>query len=225
VHPTSDRNIAVDLLSNFDGSVVAGSNNAVIHSRDTQDAWELSQRWVWEVQAALIQETFGNGWVNFSASSDKTQAVGTYYSNTILGLLARILELSSVENPLNYPDWESNVGDVDLLIAEALDRALSSLGGLVARPWGTNKRPVTKYMEPFFGQLPFVCNTVPVANRAGIYMSAVFDQNNGVATKSICQIGQDETILFTPYPTIIDTAHLFDYVQWNLKTLKTYSGN
>lgn len=223
---TPTRSQAVAMLSSFKGGVVQGGNDDIINSLNIQDGWLLAQRWVWEVQAALIQATFVNAsWANFTASSDKSQAVGTYYSNTILGLLARVLGVSSVQNALVYPDWADNAGDVNLLIAEALDRALSALGGMAARPWGTNKRPITKYLEPFFGQLPFQCNTVPVANRGGIYMSAVFDLEGGVELKSVCQIGQDETILFTPFPTIQDTAQQCDYVQWNLLPLLTFSGS
>lgn len=219
------RSTADSLLSTFEGGVVDGDNDAVISSLNIQDGWMLAQQWVWEVQAAIIQDTFGDAWANFYASSDKSQAAGTYYNNTLLGLVARVLGVSNVQNSTSYPYWSSNVGDVDLLIVEALDRALSTLGGLTARPWGENKRPVTKYTDAFFGQLPFVCNTVPVANRAGVYMSAVFDNTNGVDIKSICQIGQNETILFTPYPTVMDTAQQCDYVSWNLKPLKTLSQN
>ena len=222
-NPTRAKAIA--LLANFDGGVVDGDNDAIINSLDIQEGWMLAQQWVWEVQARFIQMTFGDAWANFPASSDKTQAVGTFYSNTVLGLLARVLGCSSVQNPIHYPDWVNNAGDMDILIAEALDRALSSLGGFAAQPWGQNKRPLTVYTEPFFGPLPFQCNSVPVANRGGIYMSAVFDENNGVSMKSVCQIGQQDTILFTPYPTMMDTAQQCDYVKWNLLPLKTYSGN
>jgi hypothetical protein len=225
-YSTADRDAAVTLLSTFNGGVVDGDNDAVINSLDIQDGWLLAQEWLWEVQAEVIKRTFGAAaWANFHASSDKSKATGTYYNNTILGLVARVLGISSVQNIPNYPDWLSNAGDVDLLISEALDRALSTLGGLSARPWGVNMRPVTQYTDSFFGQLPFAHNTVPVANRAGIYMSAVFDTEEGVDIKSICQIGQDETILFTPYPNVMDTLQQYDYVNWNLQPLKTLTSS
>jgi len=225
-YSTVDRSAALTLLSTFNGGMVPSDNDAIINSNDLQDGFLLSQRWLWEVQADLFKATFGDAaWAQFAASSDMSQAVGTYYCNSVLGLMARVLGCSSVQNTLNYPDWASNAGDLDLMIVDALDRALSAMGGLNNRPWGQGKRPNTVYTEPFFGQLPFPCNTVPVANRASLYGSFVFNQNNGVDVKAVNTVAQNTLIQFTPYPNFVHTDEQCDYVAWNLQPLVSFTGN
>ena len=214
------------MLADFEGDFVDGGEAAIISSLDISDKWLLAQQWVWEVQAAIIGATFGDAWVNYVFSSDKSQSTGFYYANHIMSFLARVLQTSSVINPINYPNWLAPIADLDLLIAEALDSALVSLGGLTARPWGVGQRPEVIYTNNILGPITFPNNNPPIANRAGILMAVEYDQNNGVSVSGINQIGQDSTILFNQYglPELQDTAQQLNYINWDLQFIASITG-
>jgi len=218
--PSDDRNAAVALLSNYTGGMVNSTNpNDIVVSRNLQDGFMLAGRWVWFAQSDLIKATFGNAYSNYTTSSDQTQAIGTYYSNTVLSLLARVLGISNL-NALNYQNWALNAGDLDALIVNALDKALASLGTMRFRPWGTNKRPVAVYEHIFFGALPFSTNSPPVANRGGVYFTAEFQVDGSVVCKCICQIGQSSLILFQyAFPVMQDSKQQTPYVAWTLANI------
>jgi hypothetical protein len=223
VHPTPDRQAAVNLLADFDGRFVEGD---VITDLNISDKWLLAQQWVWEVQKAIIEPTFGNAWVNYAISSDKTQSAGFYYVDNMMSFIARLLQVSSVTNPINYPNWLVNTNsDIDNIIVNALDNALLTLEGLGARPWGDNARPLASYTSSILGPVAFGNSMPAVANRAGIYMAAEFTAANNCKTSSIAQIGQSELIQFVNgIPTLLDDTQMSDYVNWNLKPLDLIKG-
>jgi hypothetical protein len=225
-HPTPDRTAAVNLLSDFTGGLVEGDETAIINSPDISDKWLLAQQWVWEVQSAIIGPTFGNAYPYFPISSDKAQSGGFYYTDNVIGLVARLLQVSDVNNAVCYQNWLTSLGDIDLLIANALDTALNTLGGLSARPWGTGQRPNAVYTNNILGPLSFSCNSPLVCNRAGIYMSTEFDNNNGLSASCVCSGGQSGLILFNQYgvPTVQDDAQMCDFVNFNLVNLGSSQG-
>ncbi len=235
-YPTPERKAAVALLRNFDGGFIEGDDLAIATSKDISDKWILAQQWVFEVQAAIVQNTFGNAWSGLLWSSDRAETTGFDYNRNVLALIARLLNVSSVNNPLNYPDWLIDKDtqeplDVNRVIVEALDRALEFLGGFEAQPWGKDGRPTATYVDAGLGgPIPFTCSEDGVtANRAGIYFTSETTQDYGMDISSINQIGQSGLVLFEVQdgqlvPVVQDDAQMCSYLRFATTPLVTFNG-
>lgn len=226
VYPTADRLNAVDLLKDFDGSFIEGDELDIFQSPNLSDKWLLAQQWSWEVQAAILEPIFGGKWADYPPSSSRTSDFRSFYTRHVLALVSRLLGTSPVSNPVFYPDWLSGIPDIDLLIVEALDTSLATLGGLAARPWGNGTRPKATYSSPILGPIPFNGSNPYTLNRSGLYYISEMGPKGSINASNVSQIGQSGLILFEEgVPVVQDTAQQDNYLRYQPNSLDTIVHN
>ncbi len=225
--PTPDRVAAVALLEDFDGGFIDGDDFAIVNSLDVSDKWLLAQQWTWNVQAVVFESTLLDTWLVYSGTSNKRNSNLFDYGRKILAMLSRLLGTEPGSNQVFYSDWIANLPtDIDTIIVEALDTALSNLGGLNVRPWGENKRPTATYSDFVFGPISFTCDNPPIANRAGTYFVTEMTSRHNMDVSSVLQIGQSGLILLNEQgqPVVQDDLQMCDYVKFNPIKLNVMKG-
>lgn len=196
VYPTADRLTARAILESFDGYPINGTRKDMIYSRNWTDAFVLASRWVKRVETAVEAATIGGN------------------TAPLRPLIFRVLNATSV-NPLRWPGWKSSIADKNLLIVTALDASIASLGGLVARPWGINRRPLVTYTSASFSStLSFEDRQVPAANRAAGYHICELLPGRRIQTSGVVAFGVSGLILNATAPVIQDLSMHKAYIAY-----------
>jgi hypothetical protein len=199
VYPTLLRQEAVEFLQGYNGRFVDGDKLDLINSVDVSDQWMLAQQWQFYAHEAIFQPTFGAAWTSWPTSF-KTGTTGYLYNRNMISLMSRLLQTSTVQNPVAYPDWLSSLGDINLLIVESLDKALDFLNTTAGFPldnlggWGEGRRARTIYSASFLGPFDFPDQNALSANRAGCYIATTVGSEHTTTAQSVNQIGNSALI-------------------------------
>lgn len=184
VYPTATRLQAAALLQNYNGFPVQGTYYDMVNSRNYADETMLSVKWVTNVMNGVSSAVFGLGY----ASGDLAAIVHNGYT---YDFYMRVLNVTRV-NKLQFSSYNTLIPDQDLLIVNALDAAITTLGGFGARPWGVNARPLVTYRDSLstivvMDQAPF-----PVSNRASQYQITYLNEDFKLVYAGIHQMGSAE---------------------------------
>ncbi len=191
-NPSDTRNIAIELLQNYNGEYIEGDDLAIINSLDVSDKWYLSQQWMYYFQRRIIGNVFGPAHPGFPNSFNRNSG-GFTYSSWIFGLMARLLGVTDLNNPVYYPEWLTGL-DVNQVIVESLDEALAFLG---PRPWGIGTRPLQTTNYEYLGfylDLDIPNNPFPAANRPFFYFLSNLNRNGTVDTSTVYTFGESGEI-------------------------------
>jgi hypothetical protein len=184
VYPNPTRLQAAALLQNYNGFPVQGTYYDMINSRTYADETMLSIRWITNVMNSVSTAVFGLGY----ASGDLAAIVHNTYT---YDFYMRVLNVTNI-NKLNYPGYTTAIPDQDLLIVNALDAAITTLGGFGARPWGVNARPLVTYRDSLNSVVVMDQSPFPVSNRAAMYQICYLNNEYKLVYADINQIGVAE---------------------------------
>lgn len=208
-NPTPDQLSALALLQNFEGNWFEGTKAQVVTTTDVSDAFILASAWLLNVAADILNPYLNGTYFvvnpgsagvlntlpsvnSFNVSND----LATFQGN----LLARILGTSS-DNTLLFPGWLTSV-NVDQVIVNALDTAISNLGGFGAQPWGAGLRPIYQFKNAVLGPVAQMLTF----NASGLYFVTEFGPNAITRIETVIPLGESGLVL--PGPTF--APHNFD---------------
>ncbi len=214
--PTTEQAQALALLTDYIGNWFDGTETEVITTTNVADEFILASAWLLNVAAEILNPYLNNtifeinagtagGAVNalptlngFSVSNN----LATYQGN----LLARILGVSS-DNTLIYPAWLESV-NVDQVIINGLNTALTKLGGMEARPWGAGLRPIYQFKNAIIGTVAEAL----IFNASGLYFVAEFGPDGIVQIGTTIPLGESGQVLGTTTPVF--APHNFDQLPY-----------
>lgn len=216
-NPTDERNMALDLLENWDGALVEGGAAQWINGRNYADGALLTETLI----PKLISKTFDD-------------ELGTESPDNMVGPLYRyqtfVHSLGQTGVSKTY-DWFSNLSDStapqtsEAIILAAIDESLAELG---AAPWGVGARGNMAHIHPLFGDLIAVLNAPPISmgltptpagNRATYTQVVEYDADGTARIEVLSTLGQSGEILgtlngFMINPHYLDQKTDFDAFQF-----------
>lgn len=214
VTPTPTQQQALNLLANYDGRWFEGTKAQVVTTTDVSDEFILANAWLLNVAAAILNPFLDGTYFEIApgTSGGAVNALPTLnsfnFSNDLAtyqgNLLARILGTSS-DNTLLFPGWLTSV-NVDQVIRDSLDTAISNLGGFAAQPWGDGLRPIYLFKNAVLGP---VANMLTF-NSSGLYFVAEFRPEGITNVETVLPLGESGFV--APGPTF--APHNFDQLPY-----------
>lgn len=197
--PTPDQLEALALLEDYEGKWFEGDEAHIIATDNVSDKFILASAWLLNVAANILNPflegtqfevapgSLGDPLPTENAFGD-INSLGTYQGN----LLARILGTSS-DNTLIFPAWLEAV-DVNQVIIDSLNQALTHLGGFGARPWGAGLRPIYVFKNAILGPVAEMKNF----NASGLYYMAEFTPHGVRHIETVIPLGENGTVFVDP---------------------------
>lgn len=207
--PTPQRNAAIALLSDFDGSWFPGDTNQIVNGTDVSDKWILAQEWLVYTMAAIMNPKLAG--TSFAIPAVPPQPLPLPNANLVaqLNLLGRILQVVC-DNTLFYDGWlngnSPNSAYTDNIIVTALDNALANLG---PQPWGANKRPIRQFTNAVLGTANGQIPSQRAFNASGFYLITEFSSCGPIRTEAVIPLGESGEWL-GPSTTPVPNIHSFD---------------
>jgi hypothetical protein len=211
---TSDQTATLNLLENFQGNWLDGDISTIANTSNVSDRFILASAWLLNFAGKIL-----NPYVAGTQFEVATGAVGNPlpntntegFTNNLLfkgqgNLLARLLN-TNCDNTVFFPSWLQGV-NVEQTILDSLTDALTSLGGFVARPWGSGKRPIYQFQNLILGTVA----TMKTFNASGLYMFAEFSPCGVKRLRSVLPLGESGAIFVGTSPTFFPLfqPHNFD---------------
>lgn len=227
-HPTKERERALRLLANFQGRWFDGNRAEVAATTDVSDKFILASLWLTCVMEEILNPFLTGTTRQICSAANPCTPLPSKSSPSLAyatNLLARILK-TNCDNRVFFPGWLAGQPNVDKVIVQCLDQAISILGGFKARPWGVGKRGIYAFNNPILSPPPVGLGpvaTMGMFNASGVYFIAEFTKCNGVRMKSIIPLGESGEVLGTPPAAPVFAPHNFDqqpiFTQFKLRDL------
>jgi penicillin amidase len=193
---TPERAAALDLMASWDAHFVDGGEPEWAWDMDRADAWELMNRWIFQV----LLLTFGD-----ELSSLGGQAPGRRFQVLLHGLPG-----TQINNRYN---WFQNLSNgtkpqtINDIILVALDTVLAELG---PRPWGTGGRGTIKLGHSSLRV--GVAHSIPRSSRSTYSHCVEYGFTGPIRIESMFPLGQSGTIYrkgFVLFLTPVFDPHFF----------------
>jgi penicillin amidase len=197
--PTADRQVAVDMLTAWDGHFVAGGPAEWRMGTQRADAWVLQEAWIKQVLYLVFEDEFETAGMNYNEQSQ----------GILFNVLLRMLDGADAALPILYP-WFTDVSasgkpqTLPELITLALDQVLSDMG---LGPYGAERGYIT-YSHQVFGQMW----QTPYSNRSTYAQITEYDENGPARIESMFPLGESGEVLPDAYGQADINPHFFSMI-------------
>jgi hypothetical protein len=205
---------AIAFLQNFKGNWFDGDLNHILNGSDVSDQRILASVWLNAVANSVLNP-YLMGTTREVATATPSDTVPTFnvegFKNDLTSqanTLSRIFQLAC-DNTVFFNKWLKNQPSIDLIIVNALDFALNTLGGFNAKPWGKNMRGIYQFDNALLGTV----QEMKMGNLSAFTLMAEFITKSSqpqIVMESVLALGESGEILGDPSDPPEFNVHCFD---------------
>ena len=224
--PTADRLAVQAFLDDYNSEYVSGDNNNVVYSQNINDQWMLLNAIKAQLSYDLFNPTLGPipTLADYFVLPTPVNPVPTPNGALLDGIGMEVLGYGAGNNAnLVAFDWLGGANP-NQIIVDAIDTALTTLGGFINLPWGDGLRP----NQPAIDSNNTIIDTgFPILNRSVFYTILNADKKTSTLQTILFPGNSGEILLVdgTPTPSVHYndqleshmTFNLFDRPQFNTK--------